>query len=854
MFETMIRHACLGLLLFAAGTASAAKDKPQVDLVTGDWEYNSQVQKIADTPLGILFSIEPTICSNILIHLDGCNCDCCQDNPKLAGLLNFSFLKDKEINRRYVVVEFTIRANPGFENEAIPAMCFGVLRSGKSEVKGYAKDFNGMVTVWSNRTFLFETSYPDLRGNIIQYITDSTGIHFAPDFEPMHVRIIFDTVNAREIIVYQNRSWSKYTNLEMPAPDGKIDFRSVGLAIPDGKFSRDFRKRYLEISRPVVRQFGTEKEMDETLEPIEFFPYRYEDLLIGIRAQNSDKRSLIRQARMHKNPDVLYALAMSLLYGKGENCDPDTALELLKEAASKHCHVLAKYELALCYFRGYGVAKNEKTAFSYVEEAMKFRYNKASALYILMRYEQLNRPIFISDAFRDDLKKKIFNDLSNDHDLTMMSDRFKLGTSGAMVDTSPKILSPLDNYFNLSKTDDDNPYAFFEFCIAQGYYPANLQLAIRREFDNQHKIKSCEPATVTQLLDKGAYQGDSDAAIVRLFFRARANQLTEDDFSQEQLLKLMDYPEYYLLKFLYQNPDFPAAKQILGGNFESAEQILDKDKRPEAKLLLALMSISKIQYTDCRAFLTPDSAKFRNLVNAAQTNTVAQYFLARAYYNNDMPTDYQKTTGDAARQYQTENLLKRAADADFLPAQYLQLEVELDGKVGNADQFLARVQKFCDLDYAPAFILKARALQKFKRIDEAKQIYREAAKKGNADACYELAVLSPDDASLWEQYIKADMARRSLDKADFFYPQKYYYEWVATNLAAPWSDEMLSDMQKEYKSLYNKLSDAYQDGKKNSKVTKKDRGQVRGTIYEKNKIIQPTKKPQRQQQFIDNQL
>lgn len=848
----MIMRTAILVIMLASFTAYAAKDDSR-DKTTGDWEYNSQVQKIADTPLGILFCIEPTPDSDILIHLDGCNCDLCQGNPKLAGLLNFSFLKNKEINRRYVVVEFTIRANPGFENDAIPAMSFGVLRGGKSEVNGYAKDFNGMVSVRSNRTFFLETAYPDLRGNVIQFFTDSAGIRFVPDFEPMHVRIIFDTVNAREIIVYQNRSWSKYTNLEMPAPDGKIDFRNVGLVIPDGKFSRDYRKRYLEISRPVVRQFGTEKEMYEALEPIEFSPYRYEDLLIGIRAQNADKRSLIRQARMHKNPDVLYAYAMSLLYGKGENCDPETALELLKEAASKHCHVLAKYELALCYFRGYGVAKNEKTAFRYIDDAIKFRYSKASALYMFMRYEQLNRPIFISDALRDDFKKKIFNDLSNDHDLTMMSDRFGLEAGGAMVDVSPKILSPLDNYFNLSKPDNDNAYAFFESCIGQGYYPANLLLAIRRISDDQKKVKSCEPATITKLLDKGAHQGDNDAAIVRLFFRARANQLTEDDFSPAQLLKLMDYPEYYLLNFLYQNPDFPATQQILGGNYESAGLILDKDKRPEAKLLLALMSISKIRYTDCRAYLTPDSAKFRNLVNAAQTNPVAQYFLARAYYNNDMPADYQKTSSEQSRQYQTIQLLKQAAGANFLPAQYMQLAEELDGNIGNADLFLARIQKFCDLDYAPAFMLKARALQKFKRLEEAKQIYREAAKNGNADACYELAVLSPDDASLWEQYIKADMARRNFDKADFFYTQKYYYEWVATNTAAPWTDAMQSEMQKEYKSLYNKLSDAYQDGKKNKPV-KKDRGQLRGTIYEKNKIIQPTKKPQRQQQFIDNQL
>jgi len=839
-------------LLTAILTAHAAKDEePRV--ITGDWKYNSQVQKIADTPMGILFNIQSIKLP--ILHYFKCECDQCDANPKLdGGLLQFGFLKDKEINQRYVVVDFTIRASPAFENKAIPEMKFAVMRSSKNKVDGNLRDFNGIVTVKSNGFFFLDTIYPDLSGVSMIYKVDSSGISFGPDFEPLYVRIIFDTVTAHDLIVYQNGNWSAWVNAERP--QGQIEFRNVGLMITFEE-NKDFRDRYFEISRPTVRQFNTQQEMDEKLEPVQFFPYNYDNLLTGLFAENNnDIRSVIRQARRHKNPDVLYACAKMLLYDKTNVCDPQTAIDLLKESASKHNHVLSKYELAVCYYRGYGVPKNEEAAFRYINEAMKFHYSKASALYILMRYDQLKRPIFVSDELRNEFNRKIFRQITGDHDLRIVANRFKLeGPAGPSVEVSPKVLSPADVYFNLKDPENDDPYAFFDYCIDLGYTPAYLLSAIRHKINEKYQPDKNNMAQVPELLDKGAQHGDTDAAIARLFLRGQNNQLTDADFSVRQCLLLMDYPEFHLLDFYYHNPDFPAAAEIFAGKLNSAETILAKVKQPQSKYVLGLLAICRINYLVVNPWLPPDVIGFNRLAAAAADYPAAQYFLARAYYYRDLPNDLSKTIPDSSRLYQTKQLLKQAADAGFLPAQYMQLVVELDSTQTGFDQYLQRVQKFCDLNYAPAFLLKAQALQKFKRLEEAKAAYLIAAQKDNADAFYELALLNQDDRESWQKYIKADQKRRSMDHLDFYYPQKIYYSWISGSMGQFWSDNLLSQLQNRYKSQINDINHAYQQGKSDTKKSKvdKDSGKSRVIITPKTPTV-PTIKTQRKQQFIDNQL
>jgi len=797
------------LTLSAVGLQSAADDSGTVK--TGDWEYNSQVQKIADTPLGALYCIDNS--DTPFLHYPDCKCELCQKNFKVCGLLQFSFLKKNEMNKRFVVVDFSIRACPAFDNQAMPAFAFDVLRSAKSEVDGYYKEFNGKIEVESDRLFFFDSIFTDPKNkNPPAYKTDPHYVSYRPDFEPLHFRIIFDTVSAKHLVFYYNRQKIILLNPEFPM--GKIEFRNVSITIPKSGNHR-YRDRYLEISRPVVRQFDTEKEMDDKLDAIQFFPYRYEALLAGYLAKNKDIKWVIRQAKQHKNPDVLYACAQMLLYGKDDVCDPETAVDLLKELATKDNHVLAKYDLALCYYRGYGVEKDEKAAFRYVKDALKFHYKKAAALYMLMRYDQLNRPIFMQEKTLSDFKEQIDSAVNVEHDLTVMNDLFSLDAFNDLVAVSPKNLNAATTFFHLSDADkNDDPYSFFDACIAKGYYPGYLFKA-RRVIGYEKDFPSS--TSIPELLEQGTQKGDQDAAIVRLFWRAQNKQLAADDFSQKQLLWLQNYPEFYLLQFIYQNPDFPAAKEIIISNREASESILSKVKQPEAKYLLGLTTVSKTILGNRRVYLKPDSAKFKYLIDAAKTDyPAAKYFLARAYYNNDMPEDYQKTMAEESRLYQARQLLKQAAAADFLPAQYMLLQLELDTTTVGMDQYLQRVQTFCDLDYAPAFLLKAQALQKIKRLDEAKQAYLVAAEKGNVDAYSALALITKDNKELWLQYIQGDMRRRTYDKMDFFYPEIEYYVWVKT-IGYTWNDELVDELQKRYSSLSDSKESARKEGEKRSK-------------------------------------
>lgn len=829
------------LALTAVNICTAAKNKDITEVVTGDWEYNSQVQKIADTPLGALYNIEQ---SNIIpyLHYPDCNCSYCKDDVKVGGLLQFSFLKNNEKNKRFVVIDFTIRASPAFENEAWPAMRFMLMRSADSKVNGNIKDFNGMLEFKTDKLFMLYTPYPSK--NMPCYDTNVATGDYRPDFEPLFIRVIFDTHTGQNLTVYYNQQKNIYLNAEVPP--GKIEFRNVGISILNNG-TQHYRDRYLEISRPVVRQFDTEKEMDEKLEAIQFRPYQYGDLLTGYLAKNKDIKWIIRQAKQDKNPDVLYACAKTLLYGKDDIRDPETAVDLLKESATKNNHVLAKYDLALCYYRGYGVEKDEKAAFRYIRSALKFRYDNAAALYIMMRFDQLNRPIFLLSDVMDDFKEAILS-VSQSYAVAATINNFSTGTNGGgcTVATSPKCLNWKENYFNINFPDKNkDPYSFFDASIAKGYYPTYYLKAQRVNF---YEEKYPSGTSVAELLEQGTQKGDPDAAIGRLFLRAQNKQLTADDFSQKQLLWLQNYPEFYLLQFIYQHPDTPAAKEIAKGDYDAAETILSKDKQANSIYLSGLMTISKIQYLTSRPWLKPDSAKFKRLINAAKTDyPAAKYFLARAYYYNDMPNDYQKTMAEESRLYQATQFLRQAADADFLPAQYMLLQVELDTTTVGTDQYLQRVQKFCDLDYTPAFLLKAQALQKFKHLEEAKRVYREAATKGNVDAYYELSLITKDNKELWSQYIDADQKRRTYDKMDFYYPQIEYFVWVANITQRVFSDELLKELQDDYKSVRKKMDDSLKEGKKNSKsnsnTSNKDNNKDK-------KVIKTPGVPQKQQPFM----
>jgi TPR repeat protein len=507
-----------------------------------------------------------------------------------------------------------------------------------------------------------------------------------------------------------------------------------------------------------------------------------------------------RKAKGSKNPDLQYAYALRWLYG--DECNPSRAIDLLEEAA-KDNHVLADYELGVCYYRGYGVAPNEKKADRYLKEAETFGYSKASALRSMIAWVQHNRPKFYDrKSWNDSMAEMIeASGKSIEHDNSVFYSFFSDVQDYYIFEYSPKRFHlgfwTQHRYLFINFPDADEIVGrHMEQNRNAGYIPAYLTEAQYLEFRKKDR------KAIIRLLRAGSKAGDLECRSKLMLVLAEAGEPPKEMFNAENDLLLSDDPVYLLLDYALKHPDEPGISEFLAADHKGAERIWERKNSAESGYLSALLTWSQVypyrhrHGVPHRRKKVEDSAEveqvaamrrdeekaaatgFEQLKTAAKAGIPsAMYLVARQYGNCDYPAD-DEVTSDTLAKLASEAWMKKAAAAGHARARFQMLRWESEkAMVGRLEQMLPEVEEFCRINYPPAFLLKAEILDRLNRNAEAVAAYEAAASRGEYQAWRILALkqekLKKENAAneLWKKFIAADREHRRQDRYDVFYPQ-----------------------------------------------------------------------------------
>ena len=792
------------IALYVSVIFSACSLIAEIAVFPGEWEEKGGVKKLFDTPLGALYRFDDSKSYELIAtpnpeHKDQCDCAICRKRknpPNMGGgLLRFGFLKNSKRNWRYVVIDFKIRAFPALDKKEGAQFRFFLTRSEKNKISADYGDLNGLAEVASPPGPLrfFSTGHWksfDDDESISPYLFVLT-----PMFEPIAYRFIFDTMSG-VLDVYQNGVLVSSHRHEIPMiGHAPIEIRNFGIITQNDGKSRNYREEYLEISNPVVRMASSKKELMEEAPPAGFSPYPYGNYYSMVKDDQPDR--LLREIRNHKNPDLQYAWALRLLYGS--NPDPAEALELLERAA-KEKHVPALYQLGVCYFRGYGVEPDLKKAIDYMEDAAKYQYSPALILHGWMQWDALKRPWFIPDFLKKiyPYSLKPLNKIGlrtrlntgNDIDFDV-SDHDTGSFLGAFLDIghrehwliSFKYLHSIDTIFHVLSADPrKNDLLFVDYAIASGYCPAHYELIkyILAFPEWNSKPRKISKEEMYLHLNAGVKAGDPAALPGLLLMKARDGKLSPADFTKLDELKYSDHPLWLFLKFVAENPQYPGMREYLKQTTLAPWEIRKENPPATEAMLFGLLKLCHwVVLTDgSRSHQDSVAISFESLLEAADSGPIAQCWLGQLYYNGDLPQS-ERQRGEFYHRQKAQQYFEAAAKGGMLKAKFMLLVLESESVGLRVDDLLKKLTEFCDLNYAPAWMLRGKVLRNASRHDEAKEAYRRAAELGEHHGLQELALYAEreknkEDANhFWGEYIQADRRYRMFDRFDPFWPDIY---------------------------------------------------------------------------------
>jgi TPR repeat protein len=776
------------------------------------WRLSGGVGKMFDTPIGAVYRVEP----GEVYFIPDMNYSKRKewernkrDMPQMGGLLYVSFLADNKPTKRIVVIDFKIRLYPVFSKKGSPDFEFSLVRSENSEMQNDYRMLNGLLMIRSNSGVFLSSSYCPMYPVVMVYRNNP---RFRPDFEPLSMRVIFDTTTEEVVTSFNGQNEVHTTRARVKNwPKENIDsslaashygnsasgnnapakVRSLGILCMASKVGD--KPQFLEISSPVIRLFDKIEETKD-LQPALFSPYPYGQYLPESKKTIGNAEELIRLAHRDKNPEVQYAVALRLLYGNEDYCYPVEAIRLLEKAAQDG-HVLAFYQLGVCYYRGYGVAVDTKKALRYLRNASDFNYQNAEALEWFIEWDQAHRPYFMVEDFIKKIEKLQDKYIHFEHDARHLRG-VVCAIYGALGYEPYSLKDVLGlGYVNswINKNEQMQPKYFIDQAINLGY--ASAYVAKARYFkglDNTEKLR---------LLKEGVKAGDTAAIPEMLLAMGRNNQLSLDEFTVERDLIFADHALYQFLARVMKNPDDPSVKAFLAGDNTKAIKLLENSSFPDKHLLLGLLGI--IGQLPPRSGLKKNAVSSETIMYliqaAAAADPMAQYILASRHFRNDLPEKEIKGV-----KFNPHELLLSACKQGDLKAAMLMAELEQHSNTTNA---LNCLEKVCMTDYAPAFFLKGQILQRLGRQKEAEQAFQKTVELGDYRGLQMLARFSRNnpklEQKLWYEYIQADLRSRTLDHYDPYFPQLYrdLYKWKQIDSTPP-----------------NKAQDKMQDSWRNQKV------------------------------------
>ena len=133
-----------GLLLLSPGEVRGTADLDDLEVLAGEWKETGEVKKLFDTPLGAVYKFGLSDRHSVQAqafrtstggieyrepHEKKCNCNRCKAERKgIKGLLQINFGGRKVKLKRFVVLDFKLRAYPALDAQSTAGFRFQYVR------------------------------------------------------------------------------------------------------------------------------------------------------------------------------------------------------------------------------------------------------------------------------------------------------------------------------------------------------------------------------------------------------------------------------------------------------------------------------------------------------------------------------------------------------------------------------------------------------------------------------------------------------------------------------------------------------------------------------------------------------
>ena len=851
--KTVFSFMLVPAMIFASTFVCHGKDqkdlKDEKIIFTGSWEIRGQVNKLYDTPLGAAYDFMLSDYYDFKMASMKA-----EDKKKLSfHSIQLDLLKipgRREKLRRFIILDFQARTFPAISQQKTPIFNFTATYSGTdpANINNYL-DINGLyrfdpakelpVFKFSN----YAVAPPEWR------IAISDMLRF-PYYEVTSFRFIFDT--SRGGVVSSNFNGQKTIAPHMqPAV---LQCRSLGICVQINETTpRIPYRQIIELSLPQITLTDREEVLRDLPPVAECADYPY----AGYAEE-------LRKVKMSDKPDLLYAFAMRFLDGQ----DLPLGIELLQKAAARK-HLLAMYQLGVCYYRGIGVEPDLKKSLEWLKQAADYGLPDAWALYgvVLMRS---SKTIYLSDYVISSVKESLDAQKINveKHDSWVLERLFG-DDSGfpwkRYLRCSPKLAFMVekghckDYYkgyykveikpkFKLLEKDEwkikltggggggpavKNPVKFdpgFKkpekpvkvqgsapgnpYWMEQEFVPAILYLGritaqywdkdkkvdhavVIGNHVNKIKIDVEGPVDALQkassLFNRGVRLGSLECETEELLCQARLGNLNREAFSPALDVRLADYPLYYMVKYMVENPDAPGVREYMAMKYEDARKIWSNNPSGWNEFMLGAETLYRYFYYGFdtawyRLYLRDVKeveTAFIQLDSAARQNIVPALYLSGRQLLEGMRNKSQ--LDDSGNKSQGVNLLRAAAQAGHIKASYLLIRYYYDlNQTVDEKKWIEAVKPACDVNYADAWLLSGDIYARLKSPGSDKKAfdaYSRAVELGSVRAWYRLGMLyykMPDAGKekdqnksragdCWRKFVRLDQETRNQDINDVYW-------------------------------------------------------------------------------------
>jgi TPR repeat protein len=597
--------------VFAIASAGERADNFDLNAQSGRWDQINGVRELFPTAIGRAYEFEYT---NPFMpfpgKISGSEWQKEWEATPISALRYNVKLRDKKNQERFFAADFSVRQFPAMGETEPLRFHFTFFLSSRDEPEQFC-DLDHAVR--------FMPAAIALRGrlgvDLADYASERIGRLFLPRHENLNCRMLVDR-SKNEVSV----SLNGYRKIFCGRKIMTDPIRSIGIFIEQDQ-SRPSRR--VEFSAPRIYQFDDPAVL-EKLPPVTFSCYPYENYA-SLREAPTGRKSSIA-----KNPDAWYAEALEKLE-QPSRCDPPAGVELLKKAA-KADHVLAMYQLGVCYYRGHGVARDDDSALKYLRQAEKAGSLRASVLTMTILTGQCRDRIYVSPKIQEEILRKSsarYFSFDSMHDVIFSNHAFfnetiggigptytppgyrkavehseKLDFAGKLfADHAKIVLSSAEAGFDFksllridySRCDDATYYRCLLCSGMRGGNPAAylraaelLMFIYARNARPEYEYLRNQAMT---LLSRISEQKDPDCQLLLLLLQFETGKLDPKAFTQEADLRLGDQPLYWFLKNATGDADLPGLAEIRNHELSGAVEKMKGASSFRHRFLFGLLQL-----------------------------------------------------------------------------------------------------------------------------------------------------------------------------------------------------------------------------------------------------------------------